>query len=143
MAKLAVGQKAEVTISGNVYTATVSKINRMANMNNSNTPMVGVEVHIDEPDERIILGLDAKLTIETRSVENALLVPVEAINADRDGDFLYVVEEGRVVRKPVTCGISNDTYTEIIEGITEEDQIIVTYFGSLEEGMAVTVMPSN
>ena len=121
----------------------MSKINRMASMNNSNTPMVGVEVHIDEPDDRIILGLDAKLTINTRSVENALLVPVEAINADRDGDFLYVVEEGKVVRKPVTCGISNDTYTEIIEGITEEDQIIVTYIGSLEEGMAVTVMPAN
>lgn len=143
VAKLAVGQKAEVTISGNTYAATVSKINRMASMNNSNTPMVGVEVHIDEPDDRIILGLDAKLTINTRSVENALLVPVEAINADRDGDFLYVVEEGKVVRKPVTCGISNDTYTEIIEGITEEDQIIVTYIGSLEEGMAVTVMPAN
>lgn len=140
--KLAVGQKAEVTISGNVYAGTVSKINRMASMNNSNTPMVGVEVHIDEPDDRIILGLDAKLTIQTRSVEDALLVPVEAINADRDGDFLYVVEEGKVAKKPVTCGISNDTYTEIIEGITEADQIIVTYYGTLEEGMAVTVMPA-
>lgn len=143
VAKLAIGQKAEVTISGNTYAGTVSKINRMASMNNSGTPMVGVEVHIDEPDEKIILGLDAKLTIETRSVEDALLVPVEAINADREGDFLYVVEEGKVVRKPVTCGISNDTYTEIIEGITEEDQIIVTYFGSLEEGMAVAVMPAK
>lgn len=142
VAKLAIGQKAEVTISGNTYAGTVSKINRMASMNNSGTPMVGVEVHIDEPDEKIILGLDAKLTIETRSVEDALLVPVEAINADREGDFLYVVEDGKVVRKPVTCGISNDTYTEIIEGITEEDQIIVTYYGSLEEGMAVVVMPA-
>ncbi|MDE6699413.1 MAG: efflux RND transporter periplasmic adaptor subunit, partial [Acetatifactor sp.] len=142
VAKLAIGQKAEVTISGNTYAGTVSKINRMASMNNSGTPMVGVEVHIDEPDEKIILGLDAKLTIETRSVEDALLVPVEAINADREGDFLYVVKDGKVVRKPVTCGISNDTYTEIIEGITEEDQIIVTYYGSLEEGMAVTVMPT-
>ena len=142
VAKLAIGQKAEVTISGNTYAGTVSKINRMASMNNSGTPMVGVEVHIDEPDEKIILGLDAKLTIETRSVEDALLVPVEAINADREGDFLYVVENGKVVRKPVTCGISNDTYTEIIEGITEEDQIIVTYYGSLEEGMAVAVMPA-
>ncbi|MDE6015008.1 MAG: efflux RND transporter periplasmic adaptor subunit [Acetatifactor sp.] len=142
VAKLAIGQKAEVTISGNTYAGTVSKINRMASMNNSGTPMVGVEVHIDEPDEKIILGLDAKLTIETRSVEDALLVPVEAINADREGDFLYVVEDGKVVRKPVTCGISNDTYTEIIEGITEEDQVIVTYYGSLEEGMAVTVMPT-
>lgn len=142
VAKLAVGQKAEVKISGNVYAGKVSKINRMASLNASNTPMVGVEIHLDEPDDKIILGLDAKLTIFTRSVQDALLIPVEAVNADRDGDFLYVVENGVVVKKPVVCGISNDTYTEIIEGITEEDQIVLSYYGSLEEGMAVTVMPA-
>ncbi len=139
--KLAVGQEAEVTISGNVYSGTVSKINRMASMNQSNTPMVGVEVHINEPDDRIILGLDAKLTVNTRSVQDALLIPVEAVNADRDGDFLYVVEDGVVVRKPIVCGISNDTHTEVLEGITEQDQIVLTYIGTLEEGMAVSVMP--
>lgn len=139
--KLEVGQNAEITISGRSYTGTVSKINRMASVNASNTPMVGVEVHINEPDDKIILGLEAKLTINTRSVQDALLIPVEAINADRDGDFLYVVENGIVVRKPVVCGISNDTHTEILEGITEQDQVILTYIGTLEEGMAVTVMP--
>lgn len=139
--KLAVGQKAEVTISGNVYAGTVSKINRMARVNASNTPMVGVEIHIEEPDDRIILGLDAKLTIFTRAAEDVLLIPVEAVNADRNGDFLYVAENGVVVRKPVVCGISNDEYTEIVEGITEADQVIISYYGSLEEGMAVTVVP--
>ncbi|MCM1100079.1 MAG: efflux RND transporter periplasmic adaptor subunit [Clostridium sp.] len=139
--KLAVGQKAEVTISGNVYAGTVSKINRMAQINASNTPMVGVEIHIEEPDDRIILGLDAKLTIFTRAAEDVLLIPVEAVNADRNGDFLYVAENGVVVRKPVVCGISNDEYTEIVEGITEADQVIISYYGSLEEGMAVTVVP--
>lgn len=141
VAKLEVGQKAEVTISGNVYNGTVSKINRMATVNASNTPMVGVEVHIENPDDKIILGLDAKLTVNTRAVQDALLIPVEAVNADRDGDFLYVVEDGVVVRKAVVCGISNDTHTEILEGVTEQDQIVLTYMGSLEEGMAVTIMP--
>ena len=143
VARLELGQSAEVNISGNTYTGKVSKINRMASLNASNTPMVGVEIHIDNPDDKIILGLDAKLTVYTRSVENVLLIPVEAINADRDGDFLYVVEDGLVVKRNVVCGISNDTYTEIIEGISEEDQIILSSFGSLEEGMAVTVLPEG
>ena len=46
-----------------------------------------------------------------------------------------------VVRKPVTCGISSDTYIEILDGITENDQIIVTAYTSIEEGMAVTAIP--
>lgn len=139
--KLVVGQKARITISGNTYEGEVQKIKRMAIQNESNTPMVGAEVHILNPDDKIILGMDAKLEISTRKAENALLIPVEAINADRDGDFLYVVEDGIVVRKPVTCGISSDTFTEILEGVTEEDEIILTALTGIEEGMPVTVMP--
>lgn len=142
--KLALGQKVAITVSGNSYDGEISKINRMATVNASNTPMVGVEVHITNPDDKIILGLDAKLTVYTNKAEGALLIPVEVINADKDGDFLYVVEEGKVVRKPILCGISSDTYTEVLEGITEADQIIATAMGgTLEEGMAVTVMPQQ
>lgn len=141
--KLEVGQQAKITISGNTYEGTVSKINRMATVNASNTPMVGVEVHIGNPDDKIILGLDAKLEIYTGKSDNALLIPVECINADKEGDFLYVVENGIVVRKPIVCGISSDTHTEVLEGITEEDQIIVSSLTGFEEGMAVTVMPEQ
>lgn len=139
--KLAEGQKVDVTISGNTYQGEISKINRMATVNESNTPLVGAEVHILDPDDRIILGLDAKLVIHTKKTEGALIIPVEAVNADKDGDFLYVVEDNIVVRKPIVCGISSDSYTEVVEGITEEDQIILTSYSTLEEGMAVTVMP--
>lgn len=140
LAKLELGQKADINISDTTYKGTISKINRMAEPNQSNTPMVGVEISIDDPDEKIILGLDAKIQIFTHKSENALLVPVEAINADKDGDFLYVLENNVVVRKPVVCGISSDTYTEILEGISESDQIILSVLmgGALQEGMTVT-----
>jgi len=141
--KLEIGQKVDVTISGNVYEGEISKINRMAEANASNTPMVGVDVHLLAPDDNIILGMDAKLTVYTKKAENTLMVPVEAINADKDGDFLYVVEDGVVVKKPIVCGISTDTYTEVLEGITEEDAIIVTSYTTLEEGMPVTVLPAQ
>ena len=141
--KLELGQKVDVTISGKVYEGEISKINRMAETNVSNTPMVGVEVHLLAPDDNIILGMDARLMIYTKKAENALLIPVEAINADKEGDFLYVVEDGFVVKKPIVCGISTDTYTEVLEGITEEDEIILISYTNLEEGMPVTVMPAQ
>ncbi len=139
--KLAVGQNADVVISGKTYPGEIRKINRMAQKNDSGSPMVGVEVHLTEVDDNIILGMDAKVTVYTNKAENTLLIPVEVINADRDGDFLYVAENGVVVKKQIVCGISTDTYTEVLEGITEEDQIITgSYVGNLEEGMAVTVL---
>ena len=145
VAKLEIGQKVDVTITGNKYEGEIAKINRMATLNASNTPMVGVEVHLTNPDDKIILGLDAKLTVHTDSAQGTLLIPVEAINADKNGDFLYIIENGMVVKRPVTCGISSDEYTEILEGVTEEDQIIVSSLTgvSLEEGMAVTAVPEQ
>lgn len=140
VAKLELGQKADVTISGKTYQGEISKINRMAEANSSGTPMVGVEIHLPETGDSIILGMDARITVYTRKTEAALLVPVEVINADRDGDFLYVAENGIAVRKPIVCGISTDQYTEILEGISEEDEIIISSVGSVEEGMAVTVL---
>ena len=141
--KLETGQKAQITTSGNIYEGEISKINRMAAVNASNTPMVGVEIHVTNPDDKIILGLDAKIQIFTHKAENALLVPVEAINADKEGDFLYVVENGVVVRKPVVCGISSDTHTQIKEGIDENAQIIVASYTTLEEGMPVATVPDT
>lgn len=141
--KLEIGQKVEVEISKNTYDGEISKINRMASLNTSGSTMVGVEVHINNPDEKIILGMDAKLTIFTNKAEDALMIPVEVINADKQGDFLYVVENGVIVRKAVVCGISTDTHTEVLEGITEEDQIVVTSIGEIEEGVVVTVMPEG
>lgn len=141
--KLQLGQSADVVVAGNTYHGEISKINRMAERNASNTPMVGVEIHLLDGDENIILGMDARLTIYTQKAEKALLIPVEAINADRDGDFLYCVENGIVVRKPILCGISTDMYTVVLEGITEDDEIILSSFTELKEGMAVTVMPDS
>lgn len=141
--KLQLGQKAEVVISGKTYPGEVSKINRMAEKNASGTPMVGAEIHLLETDDNIILGMDAKITIYADKTENALMIPVEAINADKNGDFLYVVENGVAVRKPIVCGISTNEYTEVLEGISEADVIIVSSLtANLEEGIAVTVMPS-
>lgn len=138
--KLEVGQRAQVTISGSVYEGEVSKIDRMAVRNESNTPMVGTEIHLLNADDKIILGMDAKIVIYTDKTENALLVPVEAINADKEGDFLYVVENGVIVKKPIVCGISSESYTEVLEGVTEQDVIVLTSSSDLEEGMAVTVI---
>lgn len=143
LAKLAIGQKAEVTINGRVYEGTITKINRMATVNASGTAAVGAEIHIENPDDNIYLGLDAKIEIHTNKVENALLIPIEALNADKNGDFVYVEENGFVVRKSIVTGISSAEYIEVKEGLSETDNVIAaTLTGvGVEEGMAVYSMP--
>lgn len=141
---LALGQKAEITISGKQYTGTVSKINHVAEANSSGTATVAVQVHIDNPDENIFLGIDAKLKIRTASEKGVLQVPVEAVNADSQGEFCYIINNGLLEKKYVKVGISSDTYIQIIEGLAEKQEIVTTsvYGTPLDNGMMVTPMPA-
>ncbi len=139
---LALGQPAEITISGRDYTGTVSKINHVAEANSSGTPMVAVRVHIDNPDENIFLGIDAKLRILTASEKGVLQAPVEAVNVDSKGQFCYVIENGILTKKYVTTGISSESYIQIKDGLDQNQEIVTTsvYGIGLDEGMAVTAM---
>ncbi len=139
LAKLSTGQKADITINGRVYEGTISKINRMATENMSGTATVGAEIHVENPDDNIVLGLDAKVEIHTQEAKNVLLIPVEALNADKEGDFVYVAENGFVVKKPIVTGISSTEYIEVKEGLCETDNVItISYSGmAIEEGLPV------
>ncbi len=139
--KISVGQKAVVTIGGKEYQGEVSKINKMAEKNNSGAAVVGTEIRITNPDSDVVLGVEAKVVVSTAKVENAVLIPATSINVDMDGEFVYVVENGIIVKKRVVTGISSDTMTEITEGLSQGEQVVTEVSAGLAEGMAVMAMP--
>lgn len=138
--KIALGQEVDVTIAGNVYQGKVAKINGMATTNNSGAAVVGVEIKIENPDSDIFLGVEAKVAVHTEMAEQVLVVPIEVINSDQEGSFVYAVENGILVKKSIVTGISSNTLCEIKEGLNEGDQIVSTVMMGLEEGMPVTAI---
>ena len=78
--------------------------------------------------------------VHTDVAEQALVVPIEVINSDQEGSFVYAVENGILVKKRVVTGISSNTLCEITEGLNEGDQIVSSVAMGLEEGMAVTAI---
>ncbi len=139
--KIAIGQKADIDIAGKTYNGKITKINGMATTNASGTAVVGADIEIENPDDSIFLGVEAKVNIHTATVSQALVVPVEVINSDKAGDFVYTVENGVVAKRRIVAGISSDTYSEVKEGVSEGEQVISTMGQDLQEGMAVTAVP--
>lgn len=139
---LAIGQKAVIDISGKEYEGTVTKINKMATPNSSGVPMVAARVHIDNPDSNVYLGIEARLKITTAQRQDALLVPVEAVNIDNDGNFCYIIENGALVKKYITTGISSSDYIEVTDGLSEKEEVVTSAVMDMdmEEGMEVTPM---
>lgn len=135
--KVREGQEADLTIAGSSYKGKVVKINRMAQNNQQNTPVVNADITIENADSSLFLGVEGKASIHTAEVENAILLPFEAINTDKEGDFCYLVKEGVLVKQRIVTGISDDVNMEIKEGIAKGDQVVTGSVMTLEEGMKV------
>lgn len=136
------GQKATIEMGDSIYEGTLVKINRVAIPNAEGTPMIGAEVRIDNPDENIFIGVEAKVTVHAEQAKGVPVVPVEAVNIGKSGSFCYVLRDGVIEKQEVQTGISSDTMVEIKSGLKAGDQVIPD-IGSLEEGDAAQAAPRD
>lgn len=133
--KAALGQKAEVVIAGNTYQGTVTKISHVAEKNDSGSRLVTAQVHIDDPDENIYLGIEGRVTIYSQKAENVLTVPFSAVNTDLEGDFCYVIADGVVEKRQIKVGLTSEDKMEILEGLSEGEMVVTDAPEEIEEGM--------
>ncbi len=105
-----------------------------------------VKILVDEQDAMIIRpGMSVRADIYTQSSEETLAVPVQAVLYDEDLDedekakdkkeqtYVFVMEDGKAVRKDVEVGISSDSDQEIIEGLEQGETVIYRPFQGFTE----------
>ncbi|MDD6728868.1 MAG: biotin/lipoyl-binding protein [Eubacteriales bacterium] len=97
----------------------------------------GVEctITIDDPDENIIVGFDADVQIETGSYLGVTVVPVESIQMQKEGSYVYLYneEDGTVTKTLITTGAISDTAYEVTSGLKPGDKIVATPSTEYEE----------
>ncbi len=145
-AKVKEGQKAEITLAGETYQGTVQSISRIATSGVAGTNQAAVSsasimatIHIDNPDENIFLGVDAKVTIQAAEANDVIILPTEAVNIGKDGTFCWVNKDGILTKRSITTGVSSNEYAEITQGI-DEGEVVIPDPGNHEEGDAITVI---
>ena len=138
--KLSVGQKVDIKINGKDYQGEISQISGTATKNSNGVAVVDTIVKVTNPDSDIILGVEANNKIHAEKAENTIVLPYEYVMTDAEGDYVFVLENGTAVRRPVTIGISTSTEAQIVDGLSENDKVITTNLETLTDGMAVTAM---
>lgn len=128
------GQKAKITIVGHVYDGTVTKISHMAVKNSKGTPAIAAKISLDDPDGDVFFGIDAAVEISGSS--NAVKLPLDAVNIQKDNSYCYVVEDGIATKRSVTVGTSQEDYVEIVSGLNEGEQVVAD-LENCKEGMKV------
>ena len=109
-----------------------------------------IKIRLLDP-EKITLrpGMTCRAEIFTATKGNALAVPIQAIlveedlAADETRREVFVIRGDRATKIPVEVGLSDDTYQEIVSGLSSGDQVITgpdRVLRALEDGDRVTIV---
>lgn len=99
------------------------------------------EIDIPNPQGVMRPGMYATATIELARREGALVVPAAAIVRDAKGPACLIVEEGKIVRRPVELGLRSGSEIEVVAGVDENQMIVLKQPETLMPGQAVTITP--
>jgi multidrug efflux system membrane fusion protein len=93
---------------------------------------------IDNPELTLTPGLFGRVRIPGSAPYRGVLIPDEAIGADQDRRFVYVVAaDGSVSQRPIRPGPRQDGYRIVREGLTGDETIIVSGIQRVRPGAPV------
>ncbi len=121
------GQKATITldsIPGKTFTGRVMTVDKIGTVSSgvTNYPVV---ILFDANAPEILPNMAATANIIIDSKPGVLLVPSDAIQTQTNGSaYVRVLQNGQPVNITVETGLSSDTQTEIVSGVSEGQQVI-------------------
>ena len=143
IAQVEIGQQADIYAAAYPDTAlrgTVQSIAAVARQTPGQQSLSFlVKILLDEQDDlKIRPGMSVRADIYTQSAEETLAVPIQAVLFDEDTDeedededtragdraYVFLVEDGKAVRRDVRTGLSSDADQEIVEGLEKGDRVV-------------------
>ena len=129
IAQVQVGQKATIQLDSYPNEQLDAKVDQVAfeAKTVSNVTTYVVDVLPTETPHFMRSGMTANVTFHIKSKEATLVVPADAVrNQPGKSTVLIPSESGEPVEKTVRVGLSNGKRTEILEGLSEGETILVT-----------------
>ena len=125
------GQEAEVEVSSvseELFTGTVTEISKVADTSTGIT-QYSAEVTLDRV-EGMLPGMTAEVDIRIEGVENALIIPLDALHQTSAISYVYTAYDEELQQYggmvEVTTGMQNEQYVEVLSGLKEGDIVYYT-----------------
>jgi len=84
-----------------------------------------VLIDVENPDRTLMDAMTTQVFFVQEQVKGALSVPLAAVKGRARNQFVMLKQGDEVVRTPVKVGIKNRTHIQIIEGLSEGDEVVV------------------
>jgi RND family efflux transporter MFP subunit len=140
LASRAEGYEVQVALADERLPSRKGRVNFTDNRLDQATGTLRVRAVFENADLLLTPGMFGTISIPGTPSYRAVMIPDEAIGADLDRRFVYVVaDDGTVSQKQIRPGSRHDGYRIVREGLTGDETIIVT--GVLRARFAGKVTP--
>ncbi len=130
------GQKIAVERNGAEFDGVITEV---GNAVNAQTGLFQIKAAIHADGQQLPSGVSVKITSDTYTADNEIIIPYDAVYYETDGSYVYVAKDGMAVKTYVTTGIFDENSIEIVDGISDGDLVITTWSPRLIDGVEVDV----
>lgn len=142
MRNLKTGDSVEIEKNSAELTGTVTEISSKISSSGlyeckASVGAVQPEADGTVPSVDLSSGAKATVTVISDQAADALTVPLPAVSYNDGNPYVYVLEDHKAVKKNLTTGIYDTDYIVVTDGITPEDDLIVTWSKEIYDGAEV------
>jgi RND family efflux transporter MFP subunit len=148
--RIASGRRARITLDAYPDTSFRGGVRQVVPTADRQRATVQVKVSIDDHDPRILPEMGAKVDFlepeqpraagaAAAPARTSIRLPAAAVKTDGGSSVVWIVREGRLVKRPVTTGPVSGGFLEVRSGLNGGEQLLVGGVDNPTEGMKVKV----
>ncbi|WP_246938604.1 efflux RND transporter periplasmic adaptor subunit [Bacillus pinisoli] len=131
--RISPGTEVSLTFTG-IEEPYIGKVETISPSVNPETNMFTVTIPVANTDNKIKGGMKATATIKIDEVEQALVIPIEAVLYEDNSPFVYIAVEGTAVKKSIETGIRDGEFIQVVSGLNLDEQVITEGKERLKDG---------
>lgn len=134
-AEIQPGQEFTFTVAGNanIFRGTVQVIEPAVDASTRSLQVRGI---CDDP-RGLFPGGFAEVKLQLGTVRNGFAIPSQAVVPSAKGHGVYVLVDGKAEFRDVEIGIRTDSQVQVLRGLSENDQLIITNLLRIRPGVPV------
>jgi RND family efflux transporter MFP subunit len=136
VSRLRKGMQVEITPTGggDVVYGTVSEVGVIATASDSGAAQFPVTVDVTGKPTGLYAGSTASLAITVKQATDVLAVSTQALHADGDQTFVYLIDGSKRTKRVITVGETYGMQTEVRSGLKEGDVVELVSFSAPRGG---------
>lgn len=135
-----VGKQVKVLIKAVKDQPFIGKVLSISPSADPMTKAFPIRIELENKNFLIKSGMIAEVMLDTKSKDNVLLIPKEAILDREAKKVVFVVQDGKkAIETTITVGLSDNTNVEVVTGLTSGKNVVVSGQQLLVDKAPVTI----